>query len=95
MLRTSYCLVGLPYSGKTYIGQKIALNNNKGFIDTDHIIKYKYNTDLNNIIRDNGIKKFINIENEVLKTIHCENTILSSGGSSVYSDVGMNHIKYT
>jgi len=95
MLRTSYCLVGLPYSGKTYIGQKIALTNNKGFIDTDHIIKYKYNTDLNNIIRDNGIKKFINIENEVLKTIHCENTILSSGGSSVYSDMGMNHIKYT
>ena len=95
MLRNSYCLIGLPYSGKTYIGRKVSLTNNKGFIDTDHIIKYKYNTDLKNIINKKGIKEFMNIENGILKNIHCENTIISSGGSSIYSHLGMEHIKYT
>ena len=38
---------------------------------------------------------FINIENKILSSLSFENTILSTGGSSVYSDIGMNHIKYT
>ena len=44
------CFIGLPYSGKSYIGNKLFRIMNKGFIDTDNIIKSVYNKDLKDII---------------------------------------------
>ena len=93
MIRNSYCFVGLPFSGKSYLGRYVSFNKNKGFIDTDNIIKYKYNKELKDIIKEEGDKGFINIENEILSSISFENTILSTGGSAIYSDRGMNHLK--
>ena len=31
------CLIGLPYSGKSVIGQKLYKHLNKGFVDTDDV----------------------------------------------------------
>ena len=95
MFRSSYCLIGMPFSGKSYIGRSIALNKRKGFIDTDNILKYQYNKELKNIIESIGTKHFINIENSILKTLHFENSIISLGGSAVYSTQGMEHIRNT
>ena len=36
------CLIGLPHSGKTIIGKKLYKHLNKGFVDTDDIIRSKY-----------------------------------------------------
>ena len=93
MIRNSYCLIGLPFSGKSYLGRYVSFNKNKGFIDTDNIIKYKYNKELKDIIKEQGDKEFINIENKILSSLSFENTILSTGGSAIYSDRGMNHLK--
>tara|TARA_B100001094_G_scaffold332751_1_gene406270 strand:- start:4069 stop:4569 length:501 start_codon:yes stop_codon:yes gene_type:complete len=93
MIRNSYCFVGLPFSGKSYLGRCISFNKNKGFIDTDNMIKYKYNKDLKDIIKEKGDKEFINIENKILSSLSFENTIVSPGGSAIYSNVGMEHLK--
>ena len=93
MIRSSYCLIGLPYSGKSYLGRSVSIYKSKGFIDTDTMFKYKYNKELKNIIKEEGDKRFINIENKILSSLSFENTILSTGGSSVYSINGMEHIK--
>jgi len=95
MLRSSYCFVGLPFSGKSYIGKCLAINKNKGFIDTDNILKYQYNTELKNIIESIGVNKFTHFENNILKTLYFENTIISPGGSAIYCDEGINHLKNT
>ena len=36
------CLIGLPTAGKTTIGKRLFQHLNKGFIDTDNIIKKRY-----------------------------------------------------
>ena len=33
------CLIGMPYSGKTYLSRKLYRPFNKGLIDTDDLIK--------------------------------------------------------
>ena len=53
------CLVGLPYSGKSLLGRHVALKN-IGFIETDLMIQYKYNSSLKNIISAYGTKIFRN-----------------------------------
>ena len=64
------CLIGLPYSGKSLLGKKLAISKNIGFIETDLMIKYKLNDDLKkNIISNKGIKKFLEIENNVGKKL--------------------------
>ena len=59
MIRNSYCLIGLPFSGKSYLGRYVSFYKNKGFIDTDNIIKYKYNKELKDIIKEEGDKRFM------------------------------------
>jgi|TARA_B110001469_G_C9558901_1_gene277202 shikimate kinase len=87
------CLVGLPYSGKSSLGRKLALAKNIGFIETDSMIQNKYNCQLKDLIKKNGVTDFLNKENNIAKTIHCENNIISTGGSMVYSKEAINHFR--
>jgi len=87
-------LVGLPHSGKSFLGKKCSTILKKGFIETDWMIQYRYNTSLKNIINKRGIHGFLSVENDILKTLHCYNSFISTGGSSVYSHQGMFHLKH-
>jgi shikimate kinase len=87
------CLIGLPYSGKSRLGRLISQNANKGFIEVDNIIKNVSHTKLSNIIRTQGIDNFLKLENNIGKTIDCQNTVISPGGSMIYNKEAMNHIK--
>ncbi len=89
----SFCFIGLPHSGKSLFGKKISSILNKKFIDTDIIIKKKFNSDLNNIILNKGQKQYLKEENQVINNINQNNIILSTGGSAVYCNKAMNHIK--
>ena len=87
------CFIGLPYSGKSYIGNKLFRIMNKGFIDTDNIIKSVYNKDLKDIINKYGNEHFLDIEESAVKSVIADNIILSTGGSVVYRQNSINHIK--
>tara|TARA_B110000208_G_C11768826_1_gene429598 strand:- start:665 stop:1159 length:495 start_codon:yes stop_codon:yes gene_type:complete len=89
------CLIGLPYSGKSYLGQRLAQYKNIGFIDIDKIIELKYKKKLHEIISDEGINKFIHYENKIASSLYCHNNIISPGGSIIYSAESMYHIKNT
>lgn len=88
------CLIGLPYSGKSILGRLLSIKCKMGFIETDLMIKNKYNKQLKDIIKYHGIYNFLNYENNISKTIDCENTIISTGGSMVYHDDSMKFFKY-
>ena len=49
------CLIGLPYSGKSILGKRLALSKKVGFIETDKMIEYAYYNPLKNLI--NGLLK--------------------------------------
>jgi shikimate kinase len=88
------CLIGLPYAGKSRLGKLFSMKYRMGFIETDLMIKNKYNKELKDIIKYDGINNFLDYEKNISKIIHCENTIISTGGSMVYHNDSMNFFKY-
>ena len=89
------CLIGLPYAGKTSIGKSLYKHLNKGFVDTDDIIRSKYKTNLSEIISKYGNKKYLEIERDVIHSLHFENMVISTGGSVIYQPDTMDHLKNT
>ena len=87
------CFIGMPYAGKSYLGNKLYPIINKGFIDTDNIIKYTYGHDLHILINKLGNENFLNMESKCIQNINCNNTIISTGGSVIYKEESINHIK--
>jgi len=63
------------------------------FVDTDLIIQKNTGRPLQDIINEDGLEKFLEIENNVLLNLDCNNTIIATGGSSIFSENGINHLK--
>ena len=87
------CLIGLPYSGKSTFGYKLHKYIGKGFIDTDNIMKQKYNQSLSTIINKKGNQEFLKLEHNIIKSLSFNNCILSTGGSVIYNPLSMKYIK--
>ena len=87
------CLIGLPSAGKSTLGKKLFQHLNKGFIDTDSIIKTRYGLPLPELIKKHGEKGFLKIEEETILSLDHKNVVLATGGSAVYSEKSMDHIR--
>ena len=90
---SNICLIGLPYSGKSFIGKQLAQIKKIGFIETDIMISNVYKSELHKIIKNKGKNEFIKIENNIIESLHCENCIISTGGSVVYNKNSLYHLK--
>ena len=80
-------------AGKSTIGKELAKIMNFRLIDSDILIEEQHGKSLQKILDDEGYMKLRAIENLVLKKLHLNETILSTGGSAVYSHEAMNHIQ--
>lgn len=89
------CLIGLPTAGKSTIGKLLKTHLNMKLIDSDEVIKQTYNSELKDIIDKYGHERFLDIEMETILGFKHQNTILSTGGSVIYREKSMNHIKDT
>lgn len=85
-------LIGMPGVGKSTIGVVLAKILNYEFVDVDLLIQRRFDRTLQKLIDSLGPFGFIEVENEVLKGLSFENTIISTGGSAVYSDEAMEHL---
>ncbi|MBQ1450935.1 MAG: shikimate kinase [Eggerthellaceae bacterium] len=85
-------MIGMPGAGKSTLGVVLAKIMNKGFIDCDLVIQGECGKTLQDIIDEEGPEGFIAVENRILSGIHPENTVISTGGSAVYSDEAMAHL---
>ena len=86
-------LIGMPGAGKSTLGIVLAKIMNKSFIDADLIIQNQCDKTLQKIIDSLGPDGFIEVENQILSEITAENTVIATGGSAVYSDAAMKHLK--
>ena len=86
-------LIGMPASGKSTIGVLLAKALNMMFVDTDLIIQQKYKKFLWEMLDSDGIDEFKRRESEVISSLRCENTCIATGGSAVYSEKAMDHLK--
>lgn len=85
--------IGMPGSGKSYIGKLLAKNINWNFIDIDKLIENTFNKKLHKIISDEGIDKFKQIEETFVLSQKGINNVFSPGGSVVYSSKAMNYLR--
>ena len=86
-------LIGMPAAGKSTLGIVLAKIMNKNFIDADLLIQNSCDKTLQKIIDALGPEGFIEVENEVLSGIQAENSVIATGGSAIYSDAAMTHLK--
>ena len=86
-------LIGMPGCGKSTIGVILAKTLGIGFIDTDLIIQQRENRLLQDIIDKDGIDFFLDCEAEAVKTVECDNAVIATGGSVVYREDAINHLK--
>lgn len=77
-------LIGMPGCGKSTIGKKLAALLNKEFIDTDSLIVDKAGCPIPQIFKQQGEKKFRDIESLVLKEASAlQGKIIATGGGAV------------
>ena len=85
-------LTGMPACGKSTLGVVLAKTLGMKFVDTDLLIQEVENCKLQEIIDERGMQEFLRIEEKVLSELKAENSIISTGGSAVYSDKAMKHL---
>lgn len=74
-------LIGLPGSGKSTLGVKLAELLNFEFLDTDELIVKTEGLTINEIFHQFGEDHFRRLEESTLKQLnHLDNTVISTGG---------------
>lgn len=86
-------LIGMPASGKSTAGVLLAKAIGYGFIDTDLLIQNRERALLCDIIRKKGSEEFLRIEEEVNAELWAEHCVISTGGSVIYGEKAMEHLK--
>ena len=86
-------LIGMPASGKSTIGVILAKTMGMDFVDTDLLIQKKEEKLLQDIIIEKGIDSFIRIEEDTILELNCNNHVIATGGSVIYSHKAMQHLR--
>jgi shikimate kinase len=86
-------LVGMPGAGKSTIGVLLAKELAKDFVDTDVLIQVRANQSLQSIVDNSGYLTLRQLEEEALLNLMVDNHVIATGGSAVYSDAGIAHLK--
>ena len=86
-------LIGMPASGKSSVGVILAKVLGYDFTDTDILIQNQECARLEEIINDKGIDAFLEIECDICTCIRAEHTVIATGGSVVYKERAMKHLK--
>ncbi|MDO4678798.1 MAG: shikimate kinase [Eubacteriales bacterium] len=86
-------LIGMPGAGKSTLGVVLAKVLGYEFLDSDLLIQKQEKKRLSRIIEEKGTEGFMAVENRVNASIEAENTVIATGGSVVYCDEAMQHLK--
>ena len=93
MNKENIILIGMPGSGKSTCGVLAAKALLKNFFDTDLLFPGLEEKRLQDIIDDDGIEYFLSAEERAIRSLDINATVVATGGSVVYSDKSMEHLK--
>ncbi len=85
-------LIGMPGAGKSTVGVILAKMLSYNFIDTDILIQTKYKQTLQEIVDKQGYLYLRDIEGDVVCSLTAQKSVISTGGSVVYSKEAMEHL---
>ena len=62
---------------------------------TDILLQQKHGALLGRILRRNGNRAFLKLEEEMFLSLELDGAVIATGGSAIYSEAGMAHMKRT
>ena len=86
-------LIGMPGAGKSTVGVILAKVLGYRFIDSDLLIQEQEGCLLKDIIETKGTEGFRTIENQVNCNIHTDHSVIATGGSIIYCQEAMEHLR--
>ena len=91
--KSNIVLIGMPACGKSTIGVQLAKWLSMGFIDTDLLVQARAGGSMQAFQDANGMEAYQTLECDTVKSVICENCVIATGGSAVYCDGAMNHLR--
>lgn len=88
-------LIGMPGCGKSTVGKVLAKQLDLDLLDTDALIEAQENKTLQQIVDAHGNIAFRAIEEQVLTAMPLSPSVISTGGSVVYSEKIMARLSAT
>lgn len=92
-MSSNIVLIGMPGSGKSTVGVILAKKTMRDFVDTDILIQKSQSRPLQDIVDTDGYLVLRDIEEQVLLDLDVHNHVISTGGSAVYGERAMAHLK--
>ena len=88
-----FTLIGMPSAGKSCMSKAVKDKIRIKAVDSDKLIEEREGKRLCEIIAEVGNDGFKKIEEDTLLGISDSDLLLATGGSAVYSDAAMKHLK--
>ena len=85
--------IGMPASGKSTVGVVLAKVLGYRFLDSDLEIQQQEGKRLPELIEEFGTEGFLDIEGRVNASIEADHCVIATGGSVVYRENAMQHLK--
>ena len=85
-------LIGMPGCGKSTVGVLLAKALQMDFIDTDIVLQQQQGKKLQEIIDQVGNDAFLKMEEDCVRGLECDQTVVATGGSVVYGKEAMRRL---
>ncbi|MEN8189441.1 MAG: shikimate kinase [Thermodesulfobacteriota bacterium] len=91
--KTNIVLIGMAGAGKSTVGLSLARCLGRPFVDTDDLISSSRGSTLQETIDREGVETFRRYEEQVLLEVSLRDHVIATGGSVIYSERGMAHLR--
>ncbi len=93
MKKNNITLIGMPGAGKSTVGVVLAKVLGYRFVDSDLEIQEQTGKLLHELINIHGDEGFLKIENRINAGLSVEQAVIATGGSAVYGQEAMEHLR--
>ena len=87
-------LIGMPGCGKSTVGVLLAKALQMDFAETDIVLQQQQGKKLQEIIDQVGNDAFLKMEEDCVRGLECDQTVVATGGSVVYGKKAMRHLHH-
>jgi len=91
--KSNIVLIGMPGSGKSTLGKRLAKAKGLKFVDTDTLIEKAENQSLQTVLDRRGLKYLRATEENVISSLNVTDHVIATGGSAVYSESAIAHLR--
>ncbi len=86
-------LIGMPGCGKSTVARELSRRFSMPLVECDRLIEQQTGLSLARFQQTYGHDAFRTMENRILASIDCQNSIVSTGGSCIYGEDAMQHFR--